>query len=181
MLHSPIKHCRNCGAGVAYRIPDDGDTRERAVCPQCQTIHYENPLNVVGTVPHLGDKVLLCKRNIEPRRGKWTLPAGFMELHETTAQGAARETLEEAGAQFEMEGLFSILNVARVSQVHLFYTAKLLDDQFNPGSETMEARLFSESDIPWDEIAFRTVKETLEHYFSDRRSGQLMIHTIDVV
>lgn len=181
MLHSPIKHCKNCGAAVAYRVPDDGDTRERAVCPVCQTIHYENPLNVVGTVPHMGERVLLCKRNIEPRRGKWTLPAGFMELNETTAQGAARETEEEAGAQFEMEGLFSVLNVARVGQVHLFYTARLLTDRFNPGYETMEARLFTEADIPWDEIAFRTVKETLEHYFSDRRAGQLSIHIIDIV
>ncbi len=180
MYHSPIKHCKNCGTAVVYRIPDDGDTRERAVCPGCHTIHYENPLNVVGTVPHLGDRVLLCKRNIEPRRGKWTLPAGFMELQETTAQGAARETQEEAGAHFEMEGLFSILNVARVGQVHLFYTARLLDDQFDPGHETMEARLFEEAEIPWDEIAFRTVKETLEHYFADRRTGRLLIHTIDI-
>ncbi len=181
MLRSQIKHCRNCGAAVVYRVPDDGDTRERAVCPQCGTIHYENPLNVVGTVPHLGAQVLLCKRNIEPRKGKWTLPAGFMELNETTAEGAARETVEEAGAMFEMEGLFSILNVARVGQVHLFYTARLLTDRFAPGYESMEARLFTESEIPWNEIAFRTVKETLEHYFADRRAGVLSIHIIDIV
>lgn len=178
---SQIKHCKNCGASVVYRVPDDGDTRERAVCPQCDTIHYENPLNVVGTVPHLGDRILLCKRNIEPRKGKWTLPAGFMELHETTSEGAARETVEEAGAMFEMEALFSVLNVARVGQVHLFYTARLLSDRFDPGHETMEARLFSESDIPWDEIAFRTVKETLEHYFSDRKAGALSLHVVDIV
>ena len=126
MLRGHIKHCRECGGAVVYRIPDDGDTRERAVCPICHTIHYENPLNVVGTVPHLGDKVLLCKRNIEPRKGKWTLPAGFMELEETTAEGAARETVEEAGALFEMEGLVSLLNVARVAHVHLFYSAREL-------------------------------------------------------
>jgi ADP-ribose pyrophosphatase YjhB (NUDIX family) len=181
VLRGHIKHCRNCGTAVVYRVPDDGDTRERAVCPQCHTIHYENPLNVVGTVPHLGDKVLLCKRNIEPRKGKWTLPAGFMELEETTAEGAARETVEEAGAQFEMEGLFAILNVARVGQVHLFYTARLLSDHFDPGHETMETGLYSEAEIPWDEIAFRTVKETLEHYFADRRAGQLGLHVIDIV
>jgi ADP-ribose pyrophosphatase YjhB (NUDIX family) len=143
-------------------------------------VHYENPLNVVGTVPHWGDKVLLCKRNIEPRWGKWTLPAGFMELGETTAEGAARETDEEAGAQFEMQDLFSLLNVARVGQVHLFYRARLLSDQFNPGTETIEARLFSEDEIPWDEVAFRTVKETLEHYFADRRSGQYGFHVVDI-
>lgn len=180
MLRSPIKHCRNCGAAVTYRVPDDGDTRERAVCPACKTIHYENPLNVVGTIPVLGDKVLLCKRNIEPRWGKWTLPAGFMELGETTAAGAARETDEEAGAQFEMLGLFSVMNVPRVGQVHLFYRATLLNGEFAPGHETIEARLFDEAEIPWDEIAFRTVRETLECFFADRRKGQFGIHHIDI-
>ncbi len=181
MLRTPIKHCKNCGAAVLYRLPDDDDTKERAVCTVCHTIHYENPLNVVGTVPYWGNKILLCKRNIEPRFGKWTLPAGFMELFETLAEGAARETLEEAGAQFEMEDIFSILNVARVGQVHMFYLARLLSDTFSPGFETIEARLFAEEEIPWDEIAFRTVKATLEHYFADRRAGQFSFHAIDIV
>ena len=180
MFQRTIRHCRTCGSAVAYRIPDDGDTRERAVCPACHTIHYENPLNVVGTVPVLDDKVLLCKRNIEPRWGKWTLPAGFMELDETTAQGAARETDEEAGAQIEIGPLFSLLNVRRVGQVHLFYRATLLSDQFNPGHETIEARLFTEDEVPWDEIAFRTVKETLEAFFADRRKGSFGLHCIDI-
>ena len=162
------------------RVPDDGDTRQRAVCPQCQTIHYENPLNVVGTIPVLGESVLLCKRNIEPRKGKWTLPAGFMELGETLAEGAARETTEEAGAQFEMQGLFSVLNVARVGQVHFFFRAQLTSDQFAPGHETMEARLFSEHEIPWDDLAFRTVKETLKAFFADRHSGEFGMHQIDI-
>jgi ADP-ribose pyrophosphatase YjhB (NUDIX family) len=181
ILRGAIKHCRNCGAAVVYRLPDDGDVRERAVCPACDTIHYENPLAVVGTVPWLGDKVLLCKRNIEPRWGKWTLPAGFMELAETASQGAARETDEESGATFEMEGLFTVLSVPRVGQVHLFYRARLLNDQFDPGHETIEARLFAEHQIPWDEIAFRTVKETLERYFADRRAGTFTVHTVDIV
>jgi ADP-ribose pyrophosphatase YjhB (NUDIX family) len=183
MHRPPLKHCRVCGTAVAYRLPDDGDTKERAVCPACHTVHYENPLNVVGTVPVWGEdgaQVLLCKRNIEPRWGKWTLPAGFMEMGETTAQGAARETDEEAGAQFEMQGLFSIMNVARVGQVHLFYRAQLLSTEFNPGHETIEARLFTEEEIPWDEIAFHTVKHTLERYFSDRRKGSFGIHTVDI-
>ena len=180
MLRPPIKHCKNCGTAVVYRVPDDGDTKDRAVCPACHTIHYENPLNVVGTVPYWGDKVLLCKRNIEPRLGKWTLPAGFMEMNETVAEGAARETLEESGAQFAMEGFFSLLNVPRVGQVHVFYLARLLSDVFDPGFETMEARLFAEHEIPWDEIAFRTVKETLEHYFADRSTGQVGIHILDI-
>jgi ADP-ribose pyrophosphatase YjhB (NUDIX family) len=179
-FRTPIKHCRNCGTAVVYRVPDDGDTRQRAVCPSCDTIHYENPLNVVGTVPHWGDRVLLCKRNIEPRWGKWTLPAGFMELGETTAQGAARETDEEAGAKFEMEGLQSVLSVPHVGQVHLYYRARLLSDEFAPGHETIEARLFTESEIPWDEIAFRTVRETLLCYFEDRRRGRFDVHTIDL-
>ena len=180
MYRSPIKHCKECGTAVIYRIPDDGDTKPRAVCTACHTIHYENPLNVVGTVPYWGEKILLCKRNIEPRWGKWTLPAGFMELNETVAEGAARETVEEAGAEFEMEGLFSLVNVARVGQVHMFYRARLLSDVFDPGHETIEARLFAEDDIPWEEIAFRTVKETLERYFADRRTGHYSIHAIDV-
>jgi ADP-ribose pyrophosphatase YjhB (NUDIX family) len=162
MHRSPIKHCRNCGTSVVYRLPDDGDTKERAICSACQTVHYENPLNVVGTVPHLDDRVLLCKRNIEPRKGKWTLPAGFMELGETTLQGAARETDEEAGARFEMESLFSVLSVPRVGQVHLFYRARLLSDRFDPGFETIEARLFAESEIPWDEIAFQDRSRDLD-------------------
>jgi len=180
MQRPPIKHCKSCGTAIEMRVPDDGDTKERAVCPACGTVHYENPLVVVGTVPHWGDQVLLCKRNIEPRFGKWTLPAGFLEMHETTAQGAERETDEEAGAQIEMQGLFTVLNVARVGQVHLYYRAKLLSEQFNPGYETIEARLFTESEIPWDEIAFHTVTETLKHYFADRRREQYAIHAIDI-
>jgi ADP-ribose pyrophosphatase YjhB (NUDIX family) len=179
-LRSPIKHCRNCGALVVYRVPDDGDTRERAVCPTCDTIHYENPLNVVGTVPVWGEQVLLCKRNIEPRWGKWTLPAGFMELGETTLQGAARETEEEAGAKFEMQELLTVVSVPQVGQVHLFYRAALLSDRFDPGHETIEARLFNEQEIPWDEIAFRTVRETLLRYFEDRRKGRFEVHNIEV-
>ena len=180
MPTSPIRFCRACAAAVEHRIPDDGDTRVRAVCPACGTIHYENPLNVVGTVPVWGERVLLCRRAIEPRRGKWTLPAGFMELGETTAQGALRETREEAGAEVELEGLFALLNVARVGQVHIYYRARLLSDRFAPGHETLEARLFAEHEIPWEELAFRTVAETLRRYFDDRRCGRFGVHTGDI-
>jgi ADP-ribose pyrophosphatase YjhB (NUDIX family) len=175
----PIRHCRACGAAVQYRIPPD-DSRERAICPACGEIHYVNPLNVVGTVPFWGDQVLLCRRAIEPRRGLWTLPAGFMELGETTAQGAARETDEEAGARIEMLELFTVLNVVRVGQVHLFYRARLLDEHMAPGSETLEARLFHEHEIPWDELAFRTVRQTLEYFFEDRRRGCFTLHCGDI-
>ncbi len=180
MSRFPVHFCRKCGAPTVLRVPDDGDTKARAVCTACDTIHYENPLNVVGTVPNWGSKVLLCKRNIEPRKGKWTLPAGFMELDETTAEGAARETTEEAGAQFEMGPLFSLINVASVGQVHLFYRARLLSDTFDPGVETMEAQLFEETQVPWDEIAFRTVRETLKCYFADRSNGNFGFHAIDI-
>ena len=174
-----IRYCRACGTPVAYRTPAD-DNRERAVCPACGLVHYENPLNVVGTVPVWGDQVLLCKRAIEPRRGLWTLPAGFLELGESTAQGALRETDEESGARIELGALFSILNVVRVGQVHFFYLARMTSPALDPGSETLEARLFREDEVPWDEIAFRTVRETLRFFFDDRRRGQFGMHCADI-
>jgi ADP-ribose pyrophosphatase YjhB (NUDIX family) len=183
MHRRPIQHCRECGHPTTYRLPDDGDTKTRAICTVCHTVHYENPLNVVGTVPvwgETGEQVLLCLRNIEPRKGKWTLPAGFMELQETTAQGALRETIEEAGAQIEMGPLFTLMSVPRVGQVHMYYRARLISTEFNPGIETVDAKLFTEDEIPWDEIAFRTVRETLEHYFADRRRGDFGFHTMDI-
>ena len=174
-----IRHCKACGAATRYIVPAD-DNRERAVCTVCALVHYENPLNVVGTVPAWGEQVLLCRRNIEPRYGFWTLPAGFLELGESTADGAIRETVEEAGARIELEGLFTVLNVVRVGQLHLFYRARLLDTEFAPGPETIEARLFDEASVPWDELAFRTVRETLLHYFEDRRCGRFELHTADI-
>lgn len=174
-----ICHCRVCGAPTEYRIPPD-DNRPRATCTACGLVHYENPLNVVGTVPVWNDQVLLCRRAIEPRHGLWTLPAGFMELGETTAEGALRETDEESGAHVELQGLFTLLNVVRVGQVHLFYRARMLDLHLDPGPETLEARLFREDEIPWDELAFRTVRETLRLFFEDRRTGQYGIHSLDI-
>ena len=174
-----FKHCKACGGAVKYLVPAD-DNRERAVCTVCANVHYENPLNVVGTLPVWGDQVLLCRRNIEPRHGFWTLPAGFMELGETAAEGALRETIEEAGARVEMQGLYTVLNVVRVGQLHMFYRARLLDTDFAPGPETIEAQLFDEADVPWDELAFRTVRETLKRYFDDRKRGQFDVHCADV-
>jgi ADP-ribose pyrophosphatase YjhB (NUDIX family) len=174
-----IKHCRACGAATQYRVPVD-DNRVRAVCTSCGEVHYENPLNVVGTVPVWGEQVLLCRRNIEPQYGLWTLPAGFMELGETTAEGALRETVEEAGARIELQGLFTMLNVVRVGQLHLYYRARLHDTDFDPGPETIEARLFHEHEIPWEQLAFRTVRETLRRYFSDRGQGCFGLHVADI-
>lgn len=172
-------HCSACGGAVTYKVPAD-DNRERATCTVCHLIHYQNPINVVGTLPVWEDQVLLCKRNIEPRYGMWTLPAGFLELGETTAEGAVRETVEEAGARIELQGLYTVLNVVRVGQVHFFYRARLLDTQFDPGPETIEARLFHEHEIPWDEIAFRTVRETLKRYFSDRGAANFEVYCGDI-
>jgi ADP-ribose pyrophosphatase YjhB (NUDIX family) len=176
-----IQHCRVCGGTTSYRVPE-GDQRERAVCNSCGEIHYENPLNVVGTLPFTEDgRVLLCRRAIEPRRGFWTLPAGFMELGETTSEGAARETQEEAGASIELLGLYTVLNVLRAGQVHLFYRARLLSEQWNIGPETLEARLFSEAELPWDEVAFRSVAHTLRCFFADRAAGSgFGLHTADI-
>jgi ADP-ribose pyrophosphatase YjhB (NUDIX family) len=171
-----IRHCRACGAPTRYAVPPD-DNRERAVCTACGLVHYENPLNVVGTLPVSDDgRVLLCRRAIEPRRGLWTLPAGFMELGESTADGAVRETTEEAGARIALEGLFTVLDVVRVGQVHLFYRARLLDLDFAPGPESLEAKLFAEDAIPWAELAFRTTRQTLEHWIADRRAGAYALH-----
>ncbi|NRD83236.1 NUDIX domain-containing protein [Burkholderia pseudomallei] len=174
-----MKFCSVCGHEVIARIPP-GDNRERFVCDQCGTIHYQNPRNVVGTIPVWGDQVLLCRRAIEPRYGYWTLPAGFMEMGETTAEAAARETLEEAGARVEVQNLFTLLNVPHVHQVHLFYLAHLVDPSFEAGEESLEVRLFDEADIPWDEIAFPTVSQTLRFFFADREAGDYGVHTGDI-
>jgi ADP-ribose pyrophosphatase YjhB (NUDIX family) len=164
--------CKTCGAEVRYQIPAQ-DNRERAVCTQCAAIHYENPINVVGTLPIWQEtQVLLCRRNIEPRFGFWTLPAGFLEWGESTSEGAARETVEEAGAQFELQSLFTVLNVVTAGQLHLYYRAKLLSDHFEPGVETIEARLFKIDEIPWDELAFKTVRVTLERWCAERLLDQ---------
>jgi ADP-ribose pyrophosphatase YjhB (NUDIX family) len=176
---SRIQHCQHCGGATLYAVPE-GDNRPRATCTVCGLVHYENPLNVVGSVPVWGHQVLLCRRNIEPRHGLWTLPAGFMELGETLAEGAARETLEETGARFELQGLFTVMNVVHVGQVHFFFRARLLDTHFNPGPETIEAQLFDEAHIPWDELAFRTTRQTLQYFFDDQKRGQFELHCADV-
>lgn len=170
-----IKHCKACGSPTTYVVPAD-DSLERATCTACLTIHYENPLNVVGTVPYWGDKVLLCKRNIEPRWGKWTLPAGFMELGESTAQGAGRETLEESGARIRLGDIYTIIDVPQIEQVHVFYLAEVLGPELDPGPESLEARFYDEADIPWDDLAFRTVATTLQRYFEDRKRGTFGPH-----
>lgn len=167
-----MNYCSKCGSTVTLQIPAD-DTRQRHVCSGCKTIHYENPRNVVGTIPVWEDKVLLCKRAIQPRLGFWTLPAGFLEVGESTKDGAKRETFEEAGAIVEIGPLFSLLNVTHVEQVHLFYLATLTEPRYQAGVESLEVELFSEKDIPWNDLAFPTVQKTLRWFFEDRKCGLL--------
>jgi ADP-ribose pyrophosphatase YjhB (NUDIX family) len=157
-----------------------GDSLQRWVCDQCGEIHYQNPKLVVGTLPEFEGRILLCRRAIEPRYGYWTLPAGFLENDETAAQGAARETLEEAGARVELGEPFTLISVPHVNQVHLFYRARLLDLRFQPGEETLEAQMFEEDAVPWQDVAFRTVANTLRHWFADRKSGAFGFHAEDI-
>lgn len=170
-----MNYCSNCGARVALRIPP-GDDRARYVCAACHTIHYQNPRVVAGCIPQWQDQVLLCRRAIEPRYGKWTLPAGFLENGETTAEAAARETLEEANARVVIDAPFSLLDIPRINQVYLMFRARLLDLDYGPGSESLEVQLFREADIPWETLAFPAVEQTLVLYFEDRRLGRFCMH-----
>lgn len=175
-----MKFCSICGSEVAWHIPE-GDNRRRHVCDVCGTIHYSNPKLVVGCIPEWEDKILLCRRGIEPRYGLWTLPAGFMENGETTQQGAARETREEANARVEVGELYTLFNLPHIDQVYLVFRSRLLNLEYGPGSESLDVRLFDESEIPWDEIAFRVIKETLALYYRDRANGGFAQHSGDVV
>lgn len=175
-----LNYCSACGSELALRIPP-GDSLPRGMCDACGAIHYRNPRLVVGALPEWGDQVLLCRRAIEPRHGKWTLPAGFMENGETVAAAAARETLEEACARVELGPMFTMISVPYISQVHVIYRARLLDLDFAPGEETLEVRLFREDEIPWNEIAFRTISMSLRHFFADRKAGQFGVHTGDLL
>lgn len=169
------KYCPMCAGSLVDKKPD-GDTRARQVCERCGFVHYINPIPVVGTLPVCNDRVLLCRRAIEPRKGKWTLPAGFMEAHETLLEGALRETFEETGAHARGGRLFTVIDVPYASQIHFFFLAELDSLPAAPGSETIEQRFFREDEIPWDEISFTTVKTTLEHYFADRRENAVRQH-----
>ncbi len=171
-----MKFCSQCGAPVALRIPE-GDTLPRYVCGGCHTIHYQNPRMVVGCIVEWEDRILLCRRAIKPRYGLWTVPAGYMENGETTHQGALRETLEEANARVEIGALYALYNIPHINQVYLLFRARLLDLGFHAGAETLEAKLCAESEIPWDQIAFATVRNTLTHYYGDRKRGEYKFHT----
>lgn len=174
-----MNYCSNCGQPVSIKVPA-GDNRPRYVCAACDTIHYQNPLLVVGAVPVWEDRILLCRRAIEPRLGYWTLPAGFMENDETLQEGAARETREEALADIEVGALFAAINVVHVNQVHVMFLARMRSPAFGPGEESLECQLLTEDQIPWQEIAFPSVRYTLERFFDDRRKGDFSLHCTDI-
>ena len=183
-----MKFCSECAHPVVLKIPPD-DTRLRFVCDHCHTIHYQNPKLVVGSIPvwkNDGEvKILLCRRAIEPRYGFWTLPAGFMENGESTSQAALRETQEESGANIELHELVSMINVIHVDQVHLFYRATLLDLNYAAGTESLEVALFTEAQIPWDQLAFQTTVQTLRYYFEQsgkaETDGSFKLYCNDIV
>lgn len=173
---SAVKFCSQCAGQVRLQVPE-GDTLPRYVCSSCGVVHYENPKIVVGCVPEAGERVLLCRRAIEPRRGYWTVPAGFMENGETMAQGAARETLEEALATVEVGELFAVVDVVHARQVHMMFRATLVGDSYGAGLESLEAEMFLEEQIPWPDIAFPSVRFSLEKWFEDRRTGYRGVHS----
>lgn len=174
-----MKYCSNCGQTVEHIIPE-GDNRLRHVCPSCGTIHYQNPRIIAGTIPIWGEQVLLCRRAIEPRKGFWTLPAGFMENAETTTEAAIRETWEEALARVTIGGLYTMINLPHIDQVHLFFLANMTSEAHGAGEESLEVRLFGEDEIPWSELAFPTVKQTLELYFADRQRDEFPVYVHDI-
>lgn len=175
-----INFCNRCGSAVAIRVPE-GDNRPRAVCAACGAIQYRNPKIVVGCLPVWEDKILMCKRAIEPRYGLWTLPAGFMENEETAAEGAAREAMEEANAKVAITELYTVYSIPRISQVYMMFLARLLDPDVRAGTESLEVKLVAEDQIPWDQLAFAMVRRTLEHYLQDRGTGVFVTRFGDIL
>ena len=175
-----MKFCSQCGSPVSRQVPP-GDSRERFVCTACELIHYQNPRIVTGCLPTWEDRVLLCKRAIQPRKDTWTLPAGFLENNETCEAGAARETWEEARARVANQALYTVFSLPHISQVYMFYRAQLVDGVFAVGEETLEVALFAEHEIPWDELAFPVIGKTLQHFFYDRPKQNFPVRTEDII
>lgn len=176
-----IKFCTHCGNRVTLTIPE-GDNRQRHVCPHCDEIQYQNPKIITGCIPIWEDRILLCKRAIEPRKGYWTIPAGFLENGESIEQGSARETREEACAEVVDQHLYQIYNIPRIAQVYTLFRGQLRGPEgFGVGQESLEVKLVEEQAIPWDDIAFKVIRCTLERFFSERQSGafSFMVDNID--
>jgi len=175
-----MNYCSHCGAPVSVRIPA-GDNLPRHVCTACATIHYQNPKIVAGCILEWQDQILLCRRAIEPRYGLWTLPAGFMENGETTQAAAAREALEEANAVGRDLELYGVFNLPHISQVYLLFRGQLHEGHASAGAESLEVRLCTEAQIPWEELAFPVIHETLELFFEDRRRGVYPVRMGDII
>ncbi len=173
-----MNYCSNCGQTTIRRVPE-GDNRPRDLCESCGTIHYQNPKIIAGCVVLYDNQVLLCRRAIEPRHGLWTLPAGFMENGETVAQAALRETWEEARATPDLDQLYVMTSIPTISQVYMLYLAFLQTPEYGIGPESLETELFSLDEIPWDELAFQTVRDTLMHLKEDLTTGTFSLHCID--
>jgi ADP-ribose/FAD diphosphatase len=170
-----MQFCSQCGHALEKRVPE-GEDRERDVCASCGTIHYQNPKIVVGCIVEQAGKILLCKRAIQPRLGYWTVPAGFLELGESAMAGAIRETEEEAGASVRIVAPYAHFDVPQIGQAYIIYRAVLLSDAFAPGPESLEVKLVSPDEIPWNEIAFPVVRHSLELVLEDLRSGRFRSH-----
>lgn len=170
-----MKFCSNCGHTVSLKdIP--GDTHPRFFCDQCESIHYQNPNMVVGCIPIWNDQVMLCRRAIEPGKGLWNLPGGYLENGETVEEGAAREVWEEAGIRVRVTSLHTVFNIPKINQVYLHFLAEMPDLNYAAGVESLEVEMFKETEIPWEEIAFSSSTFSLEKYFSDRKAGQKQVH-----
>ncbi len=171
-VNKKMNYCNLCKGKLILHIPQ-GDTKKRYVCKNCHTIHYENPKMIVGTicVKKENNHILLCKRAIEPRKGYWTLPSGFMENGESTEEGAKRETEEEANASIRIDYLHTLYSIPHINQVHLFFKATLLDEKYYAGIESTEVQLFSIEEIPWKQLAFRSVDFCLQKYKEDTQAS----------
>lgn len=175
-----MKYCSQCGSRVSLRVPD-GDSVPRHVCGTCGYVHYRNPRVITGCIAEWEGGILLCRRAIEPRRGFWTLPAGFMENGETVQQGAMRETWEEAGVHVDVEALFAAFTLPHINQLYMLFRGCLQRPEVAATAESLESALFGEADIPWNEIAFPVVRETLRLYVRDRAAGRFSVHVGDIV
>jgi len=175
-----MKFCSNCGSGVVWRIPE-GDDSPRFVCESCNIIHYQNPKMVIGAIPSMDNKILMCRRAIEPCVGRWTLPAGYLENNETIEECALRESIEEAWAKLDNLQPYALLNLPFINQVYFIYRADLVNNDFHAGAESLEVKLIHPQQIPWDELAFKVIRRVLEMYVEDLKTNRFPFRVVDIL